>query len=77
MLAIDNPEGLLAMGTMFSPELAALDLGPDGVPVRLDMAQIAATGNTVHLAMSDSATAARRAAPAGMPPSAASPRKVL
>lgn len=57
MLAIDNPEGLLAMGTMFSPELAALDLGPDGVPVRLDMAQIAATGNTVHLAMSDSALA--------------------
>jgi hypothetical protein len=57
MLAIDNPEGLLAMGTMFSPELAALDLGPDGVPVRLDMAQIAATGNPVHLAMSDSALA--------------------
>jgi len=57
MLAIDNPEGLLAMGTMFSPELAALDLGPDGVPVRLDMAQIAATGNSVHLAMSDSALA--------------------
>jgi len=45
------------MGTMFSPELAALDLGPDGVPVRLDMAQIAATGNSVHLAMSDSALA--------------------
>ena len=57
LVSIDNAEGLLAMGAMFSPELAALDLQPNGEPVRLQMGQIAAMGQTVHIAMTDDAIA--------------------
>ncbi len=57
LVSIDNAEGLLAMGAMFSPELAALDLQPNGEPVRLQMGQIAAMGQTVHIAMTDNAIA--------------------
>lgn len=57
LVSIDNAEGLLAMGAMFSPELAALDLEPDGEPVRLEMGQLAALGQTVHIAMTDDAIA--------------------
>ena len=57
LVSIDNAEGLLAMGAMFSPELAALDLEPDGEPVRLQMGQLAALGQTVHIAMTDNAIA--------------------
>lgn len=57
LVSIDNAEGLLAMGAMFSPELAALDLEPDGEPVRLEMGQLAALGQTVHIAMTDNAIA--------------------
>ena len=37
LVANDNAEGLLAMGTMFSPELAALNLQADGKPVALNL----------------------------------------
>jgi hypothetical protein len=58
LVATDNAEGLLAMGTMFSPELAALEIKPDGEPVKLEIAQVAATtGQDVFLAMSDSGLA--------------------
>jgi hypothetical protein len=57
LLAMENAEGLLAMGAMFSPELAALAIEPNGKPVKLEMGQIAALGQTVHLAMTDSAVA--------------------
>ena len=55
ILATDNAEGLIAMGAMFSPDLMALNLEPDGIPVRLDLPQISATGQIVHLAMTDTA----------------------
>lgn len=58
LVATDNAEGLLAMGSMFSPELAALEIKPDGEPVKLEIAQIVATtGQDVFLAMSDSGLA--------------------
>lgn len=57
LVSMDNVEGLLAMGAMFSPELAALSLEPDGEPVKIDMGQIAAMGQTVHVAMTDDAIA--------------------
>jgi len=37
LLAVDNPIGLVAMGAMFSPELAALNLQQDGKPARLEL----------------------------------------
>ena len=55
ILATDNAEGLIAMGAMFSPDLMALNLEPDGEPVRLDLPQVRATGQVVHLAMTDKA----------------------
>ena len=57
LVSIDNTEGLLAMGALFSPELAALNIEPNGEPVKLEMGQIAALGLTVHIAMTDSAIA--------------------
>ena len=57
LVSMDNVEGLLAMGAMFSPELAALNIEPNGEPVKLEMGQIAALGQTVHVAMTDSAIA--------------------
>ena len=35
LLAMDNAQALVAMGAMFSPEIAALNLQPDGNPVAL------------------------------------------
>lgn len=57
LISTDNAEGLLAMGAMFSPEIAALSLEPGGEPVRLDLPQIAAMGQTVYAALSESALA--------------------
>lgn len=57
LLSMENAEGLLAMGAMFSPELASLDIEPDGKPVKLELGQLAAMGQTVHAAMTDAAIA--------------------
>lgn len=58
LVATDNAEGLLAMGSMFSPELASLEIKPDGQPVKLDIAQVVATtGEEVYLAMSENGLA--------------------
>ena len=54
LLAMDNAESLIAMGAMFSPELAALNVEPDGEPVRLAMSQIDATGLDVYVALTES-----------------------
>lgn len=40
LLATENAPGLVAMGTMFSPELAALNLQPDGKAVKLELPQM-------------------------------------
>jgi len=55
LIATENAEQLLAMGAMFSPEIAALDIKPDGELVRLELPQIDAMGLIVHAAMTDSA----------------------
>ena len=80
LLANDNAEGLLAMGTMFSPELAALDVQPDGKPVEINMPQmtggfepayLAMTGDAVGAAIGDGSDASLEAlltASAGDPP---------
>jgi hypothetical protein len=57
LLATDNAEGLLAMGAMFSPEIAALNLEPGGEPILLEVPQVQASGETVYVAMSDNALA--------------------
>ena len=51
LLAMDNAESLIAMGAMFSPELAALNVEADGDPVRLTMPQIDASGLDVFVAL--------------------------
>jgi hypothetical protein len=57
LLAMDNAQGLVAMGAMFSPELAALNLQPGGDPVALDLPQLQAMGLSAFAALTDSAVA--------------------
>jgi len=57
LVSTDNAEGLLAMGAMFSPELAALNPKPGDDPVRLDLPVVATTGQTIFAAISDAAIA--------------------
>lgn len=55
IVAIDNAPGLLAMGTMFSPDLAALNLQPDGKPVKFVPPQFGAQYDSIYIAMTDNA----------------------
>ena len=55
LVAIDNAEGLLAMGTMFSPELAALNLQPDGKPVKFEVPQAASQFAAAYIGMTENA----------------------
>jgi hypothetical protein len=57
MIAMDNAPALVAMGALFSPELAALNLQPDGKPVALDLPQMQAMGIKAYAALTDSAVA--------------------
>lgn len=57
LLSMDNPQGLLAMGAMFSPELAALNLQPDGKPVKLEMPPVSPAVTEAFVAMTDNALA--------------------
>jgi hypothetical protein len=57
LLAMDNAQNLVNMGAMFSPELAALNLQPDGEPVALDLPQVQAMGMDAFAALSESALA--------------------
>lgn len=57
LLAMDNAPALVSMGAMFSPEIGALGLEPDGVPVALDLMQLQAAGLTAHAALTESALA--------------------
>jgi hypothetical protein len=57
LLAMDNAQGLIAMGAMFSPELAALNLQPGGDPVALDLPQLQAMDISAFAALTDSAVA--------------------
>ena len=62
LIANDNAAGLLAMGSMFSPELASLNLEPNGEPVTLnvppftdgvDAAWVAMTGDALGLSVGE------------------------
>jgi hypothetical protein len=57
LLAMDNAQSLVAMGAMFSPELAALNLQPGGDPVALDLPQLQAMGMSAFAALTDSSVA--------------------
>ncbi|WP_156762780.1 hypothetical protein [Woeseia oceani] len=57
LLATDNAAGLVAMGSIFSPELAALNLQADGKPVRFDSPLLQAPVEQAWLAMNGSGLA--------------------
>jgi hypothetical protein len=57
LLATDNAPGLLAMGSMFSPELAALNLQPDGKPVQFESAMMQGPVDEVWVAMNETGLA--------------------
>lgn len=57
VVAMDDAQTMVAMGAMFSPELANMNLQPDGKAVLLDVAQVRATGKDVYAAMIDDAVA--------------------
>jgi hypothetical protein len=57
LLAMDNATALVALGSMFSPEVAELELEAGGEPVRLESPQLQAVAEAVYVAMTDSAIA--------------------
>ena len=57
LLAMDNAPALLAMGAMMSPELAGLNLEPNGEPVAFNMPQMQAVANSVFVALQDNGLA--------------------
>jgi hypothetical protein len=57
LLAMDNAPALLAMGAMFSPELAGLNVEPNGEPVPFSSPQLNAVVDNVHVALTDGAVA--------------------
>lgn len=57
VVAVDNAQGLLAMGQMFSPELANLNLQPNGEVVELGSGIVPGVSESIFLAMTDTAIA--------------------
>lgn len=57
LVATDNAPGLLAMGAMFSPQVASMNLKPDSKPVKLDLPPVAAMVEAAYVAMSEDALA--------------------
>jgi len=57
LLAMDNAQALVSMGAMFSPELAALNLQPDGEPVALNLPQMQAMGISAFAALTEGSLA--------------------
>jgi hypothetical protein len=55
LLAMDNAQALVAMGAMFSPELAALNLQADGNPVELNLPQLQMMGISAFAALEEGA----------------------
>jgi hypothetical protein len=55
LIAMDNVQALVAMGSMFSPQVAELNLQPDSKPVPLNLPQIPGTIENPYVAMSDNA----------------------
>jgi hypothetical protein len=57
LVAVENAQALIMMAAMMDPQIAALNLLPDGKPVKLEMAQLAEISNEVFAALSDNALA--------------------
>jgi hypothetical protein len=58
LVATNNAPSLVAMGAMFSPDIAALNLQPDGKPVKLPLPPMAAGAlDSAYVAMTDEALA--------------------
>jgi len=55
LLAFENAQDLVTMAAMMDPQIAALNLMPDGKPVRLDMAQLAEIAEEAFAALSETA----------------------
>lgn len=55
LLAVENAESLVAMAAMMDPQFAALNLMPDGKPVKLEMAQLADIADEAFAALSEDA----------------------
>jgi hypothetical protein len=57
LVAIENAEALVMMAAMMDPQVAAMNLLPDGKPVRLELAQLAELADDVFAALSSNALA--------------------
>ena len=57
LVATENAAGLLGVGAMFSPEIAGLDIQPDGEPVKFESQQLAGVVDVAYVAMTDEALA--------------------
>jgi hypothetical protein len=57
LLSMDDAQAMFMMGTMMSPELAAVDLQPDGVPVPLVLTQLQAIAQSAYAAMGETVLA--------------------
>jgi len=55
LLAVENAEALIMMASMMDPQIAALNLLPDGNPVRLELAQLAEIVDDAFAALSENA----------------------
>jgi len=55
LLAVENAEALIMMASMMDPQIAALNLQPDGKAVRLELAKLADIADDVFAALSDNA----------------------
>ena len=55
LVAMENAESLVMMAAMMDPQIAALNLLPDGKPVKLDLAQLAEIADEAFAALSTNA----------------------
>jgi len=55
LVAMENAEALLMMAAMFDPQIAALNLIPDGTPVKLEFSQLAEIADVAFAALSTNA----------------------
>jgi hypothetical protein len=57
LLSTDNPQGLLAFGSMMNPQLAGLQLQSDGVPVEFPLPPISPALSNAYIAMNEDSIA--------------------
>jgi len=55
LVAMKNAEAMLMMAAMFDPQIAAMNLLPDGKPVKLELAQLATIAEEAFAALSSDA----------------------